>query len=276
MVGEAGRELPEIRDVLLACERLPSYGPSMLALLHAVMRVGRAVRQQLALTAEQLTQLRHPVQQIWGEKDPFGSVDVGRRAAALLRDAELHVVAGGHAPWFDSHRRGRRARAAILYEQRARGNIMKPFVNGTFDLAESLRRVGAGAVVAAATMLATTTGTLPRLRRRRAPHRTKNRLQEYALVAATEQWARGFLTEEQWEEKLVDCCYEAGGEISRSEDGGVGRLCRSRHRRDCLRPPPHHRDPLTQAPRGPSEATVAPVPPPIATVAPGRPPAQVG
>lgn len=100
MVREEVSEISEIRDELLACERLPAYGPSMLSLMNAVMRVGKA-RPQIALTGEQLTRLRHPVQLIWGDRDPFGSVDVARRSAGLLPDAELHVVAGGHAPWFN-------------------------------------------------------------------------------------------------------------------------------------------------------------------------------
>lgn len=84
---------------LLACERLPEYGPGMLSLMNAVMRFGKP-RPEIALTAEQLAKLRHPVQLIWGEKDPFGSVDVARRAADLLPDAELHIIPGGHGPWF--------------------------------------------------------------------------------------------------------------------------------------------------------------------------------
>ncbi len=91
--------ITEIRDVLLACERLPGYGSSMLCLMNAVMRFGMP-RPEIVLTAEQLTRLRHRVQLIWGENDPFGSVDVARRAADLIPDAELHVVPGGHGPWF--------------------------------------------------------------------------------------------------------------------------------------------------------------------------------
>ncbi|HZD70197.1 MAG TPA: alpha/beta hydrolase [Actinomycetes bacterium] len=100
MVHEDVSEIPEIRDVLLACERLPAYGGSMLALMNAVMRVGR-VRPEIALVGEQLALVSHPVQLIWGDRDPFGSVSVARRAAAFLPDAELHVVSGGHAPWFN-------------------------------------------------------------------------------------------------------------------------------------------------------------------------------
>lgn len=99
MVGEDLSGLPELRDVLLACERLPDYGDSLLALMQAVMHLGRA-RTQIAMMGDELTRVRHPVQMIWGADDPFGSPAVARRAVALIPDAELHVVAGGHAPWF--------------------------------------------------------------------------------------------------------------------------------------------------------------------------------
>jgi 2-hydroxy-6-oxonona-2,4-dienedioate hydrolase/4,5:9,10-diseco-3-hydroxy-5,9,17-trioxoandrosta-1(10),2-diene-4-oate hydrolase len=54
------------------------------------------------LTAEQLSQLLQPVQLLWADDDPFGGVDVGKRAAELIPDAELHVVPGGHAPWVNT------------------------------------------------------------------------------------------------------------------------------------------------------------------------------
>lgn len=99
MVHEDVSDLAEIRDVLLACERLPAYAGSFVGLLGAVMRHGR-VRPEIALTGEQLADVRHPVQMIWGEDDPFGPVAVARRALDFLRDGELHIVPGGHAPWF--------------------------------------------------------------------------------------------------------------------------------------------------------------------------------
>jgi 2-hydroxy-6-oxonona-2,4-dienedioate hydrolase len=97
MVHESTAALPEIRDVMLACERLPRYAESIVGLLSAVMRFGR-VRPEIALTAEQLAQINHPVQMIWGRDDPFGSPAVARRAVGFLRDGELHIVPGGHAP----------------------------------------------------------------------------------------------------------------------------------------------------------------------------------
>jgi hypothetical protein len=40
------------------------------------------------------------VQLVWGEDDTFGPPAVGERAADLIPDADLHVVPGGHGPWF--------------------------------------------------------------------------------------------------------------------------------------------------------------------------------
>ncbi len=99
MVGEDFSSIPELRDVLLACERLPDYQRSMAALMSAVMRLGRA-RPEVVLDERSLAGIGHPVQMIWGADDPFGSLNVARRIASSIPDAELHMVEGGHAPWF--------------------------------------------------------------------------------------------------------------------------------------------------------------------------------
>ena len=113
-VGHAVREdlaaVPEIRDVLLACERLPTYAESMLALMHAHMRFGQP-RREVVQTGADLAAVRHPVQLIWGEDDPFGSVEVARRVTGYLPDAQLDIVPGGHAPWF--HHAAQVARLAL-------------------------------------------------------------------------------------------------------------------------------------------------------------------
>ncbi|MFG2086021.1 MULTISPECIES: alpha/beta fold hydrolase [unclassified Spirillospora] len=63
----------------------------------------------------ELARVRRPVQMIWGERDPFGQEKSGRRAAAIMRDAELHLVPGGHAPW--------------LYQARQVGALMRRFLD---------------------------------------------------------------------------------------------------------------------------------------------------
>jgi len=97
-VGEDLATIPDIRDALLACQRLPGFGPSLLGLLNAVMHVGRT-RPEITLGGDQLARVGHPVQMLWGQNDPFGSPAIARRAAAIIPNAELHILPGGHAPW---------------------------------------------------------------------------------------------------------------------------------------------------------------------------------
>lgn len=98
MVGEDPSGLTEIRDMLLAAQRIPTYADSMLALMQALMHSTRR-RRESVVTAAELRRISHPVRLIWGERDPFGGPASGRRAADLMPDAGLHVVPGGHAPW---------------------------------------------------------------------------------------------------------------------------------------------------------------------------------
>lgn len=98
VVGEDPAGLHEIRDVLLAAQRLPTYTPSLLALMRAVMRWTRP-RPAIVTGPDQLRGIGHPVRLIWGERDRFGRPAAGHRMAALIPGADLHVVPGGHAPW---------------------------------------------------------------------------------------------------------------------------------------------------------------------------------
>jgi pimeloyl-ACP methyl ester carboxylesterase len=99
MVGEDSRGIGEIRDVLLACERLPTYLDSMLGMMRSVMSWTRA-RPEIVTGPRQLRAIQHPVQLIWGEDDPFGTVKTGRRIAELIPTDRFAAVPGGHAPWF--------------------------------------------------------------------------------------------------------------------------------------------------------------------------------
>ena len=99
MVREDPRGLEDLRDVLIAAQRLPTYTPSLLALMRATMRWTRP-RLAAVTTADQLGRIGHPVRLIWGERDRFGRPEAGRRIAELIPEADLRVVSGGHAPWF--------------------------------------------------------------------------------------------------------------------------------------------------------------------------------
>lgn len=91
---------PEVREVMVASERMPDAAESFLSLLHACIRV-RGARPEVAFTAAQLAEVAQPVQLVWGNDDPFGPVPVARRVAELLPDARLDLVRGGHAPWIE-------------------------------------------------------------------------------------------------------------------------------------------------------------------------------
>lgn len=88
----------ELRALLVATERLPSFRATFRPLLRQLLRL-RGARPPVALTAAHLAALRQPVAVVWGENDPFGSVAVGRRAAELIPRASFYQVPGGHAPW---------------------------------------------------------------------------------------------------------------------------------------------------------------------------------
>ena len=60
---------------------------------------------------------RSQCQFAWGDQDPFGGLDVARRAVDTLPDARLHIIGGGgHLPWFDDAPGVARLFAAFLDE----------------------------------------------------------------------------------------------------------------------------------------------------------------
>ena len=99
IAGERFTDLPELRDLFVAYEKLPGTPPVLLALHRSLIRV-RGARAEVELTATELARVTQPVQLIWGENDPFGSPSLGRQAADIIPSAELHLVGGGHGPWF--------------------------------------------------------------------------------------------------------------------------------------------------------------------------------
>ena len=101
VAGEEIRLTTHYDGVMVESERMPGAADSFLSLLHACLRLP-GPRPEVALTAEQLPGLRYSVQLLWADDDPFGDVDIGRRVAELIPDAELHVVPGGHAPWVNA------------------------------------------------------------------------------------------------------------------------------------------------------------------------------
>jgi pimeloyl-ACP methyl ester carboxylesterase len=72
----------------------------MLSHMYLAMRFGRP-RQENFLTETELRAISAPVLMIWGDEDPYGDPDIGRRAAEVIPDARLEVMPGRHAPFLD-------------------------------------------------------------------------------------------------------------------------------------------------------------------------------
>lgn len=96
-IGHASSDQALI-DVLVAMQHLPGHDATWHDLLHAVIGP-RGARPGMAITAEELQQLDVPTLFVWGQKDTFGSPEVGRRAAGLLPRADLVTIRQGHIPW---------------------------------------------------------------------------------------------------------------------------------------------------------------------------------
>ncbi|MGH9228121.1 MAG: alpha/beta fold hydrolase [Acidimicrobiales bacterium] len=97
--GEDFTDHPELRSLLVAGERLPGWADQLADLVGSVVRLSGS-RRAVQLGDGDLQRLTRPVQLIWGRDDTFGPPSVGERAAQLIPRAELHVVPGGHGPWF--------------------------------------------------------------------------------------------------------------------------------------------------------------------------------
>jgi pimeloyl-ACP methyl ester carboxylesterase len=84
--------------------RGPGFRMAMVSHLWLAMRVGRPRPENLLSDAD-LRDIAAPVLMIWGDEDPYGGPQIGRRAAALIRDARLEVIPGRHAPFLDDPER---------------------------------------------------------------------------------------------------------------------------------------------------------------------------
>ena len=72
----------------------------MLSHMWLAMHVGRP-RPVNFLSDGDLRQITAPVLMVWGEEDPYGGPEIGRRALEFLPDARLEVMPGRHAPFLD-------------------------------------------------------------------------------------------------------------------------------------------------------------------------------
>ena len=80
-------------DCYFHFRRLPHYQVSLLSLMQNAPRL---------ITAEDLAGIGQPVALLWGTKDTFAGIDVGRTIASCLPNGELHPLDGaGHLPWLE-------------------------------------------------------------------------------------------------------------------------------------------------------------------------------
>jgi pimeloyl-ACP methyl ester carboxylesterase len=84
--------------------RQPGFRTAMLSHMRLAMRLGRP-RPENFLAEAELRQIAVPVLMIWGDEDPYGEPEIGRRARALMPDARLEVIPGRHAPFLDDPER---------------------------------------------------------------------------------------------------------------------------------------------------------------------------
>jgi 2-hydroxy-6-oxonona-2,4-dienedioate hydrolase len=84
--------------------RQPGYRTAMLTHMQLALRVGRP-RPENFLSDTELRHLAVPVLMIWGDEDPYGGPEIGRRACALMPNARLEVIPGRHAPFLDDSER---------------------------------------------------------------------------------------------------------------------------------------------------------------------------
>lgn len=91
-------------DVVHQGMRQPGFRTAMLSHMWLAMRRGRP-RPQNFLSDAELQHIAVPVLMIWGDEDPYGAPEIGRRAAALIPNAQLEVIPGRHAPFLDDPQR---------------------------------------------------------------------------------------------------------------------------------------------------------------------------
>jgi pimeloyl-ACP methyl ester carboxylesterase len=84
--------------------RQPGYRTAMLTHMQLAMRFGRP-RPENFLSDSELRRLTVPVLMIWGDQDPYGGPEIGRRACELIPDARLEIIPGRHAPFLDDPER---------------------------------------------------------------------------------------------------------------------------------------------------------------------------
>jgi pimeloyl-ACP methyl ester carboxylesterase len=109
MRGAMGRALVErlpdrYFEVVRAGMRMPGWDRAMYSHLNLALRSGRP-RPENLLSDDELRAIEVPVLFVMGDADVYGPPAVVERAAALMPDAAVEVLPGGHAPFLDDPER---------------------------------------------------------------------------------------------------------------------------------------------------------------------------
>jgi hypothetical protein len=102
--GETIVRHPDLIDAMVAAGRDPIASATDLAELRAIL-TPLGFRRSLRVQPSELQHLTVPTLLIWGDHDPVGTVDVAQAVASLIPDAQLDVVAAGHAVWLGDPKR---------------------------------------------------------------------------------------------------------------------------------------------------------------------------
>jgi pimeloyl-ACP methyl ester carboxylesterase len=87
-------------DVVAAGMRMPGWGQAMWTHLNLAFQAGRQ-RAENVVGDDELRGITAPVLLIWGEGDIYGGPQLAEHALALIPDARMEILAGGHAPFLD-------------------------------------------------------------------------------------------------------------------------------------------------------------------------------
>jgi pimeloyl-ACP methyl ester carboxylesterase len=88
---------PALMLAFKANASLPDFEGAWLSLLEACLSVGEP---RVRLSAAELARVNSPTLLIWGNRDPFGGLDVARKVAAALPNGRLvELPEEGHLPW---------------------------------------------------------------------------------------------------------------------------------------------------------------------------------
>ncbi len=80
--------------------QLPTYTETWRGLVTSLSRFGNP-KQEIALKVKELKGITQPVLYLWGDNDPFGSLEVARNVVRLFPNARLHEMRAGHLPFLD-------------------------------------------------------------------------------------------------------------------------------------------------------------------------------